>query len=380
MVETLSSALSYRRVIAALAESEERYRVLVEGVTRYAIFMLNPSGIIVTWNRGILDLLGYDRDEIVGRSGSVVFNHTDRASGAFKTELATAKRKGESIFERSNLRKDGTEIRVHDTVTSIRTSAGLLLGFAKVTRRTDLPAGSSVDPDGTELANALASLQLEVEHRRRLEAQLLTAVEEERERLGRDLHDDLSQRLAAIALMIESLRKEIKRDSGANEKKASHIGRLLADTIAVARNLSRGLHPITLTTQGLPTALIELAERVPKEVKFHWPSSKKLSLDPSVALHLYRIAEEAVGNSLKHSEADEIDITLQLVPKRKVTLSIADNGKGLVRAARADGMGLQNMKYRAGVVGGTLRIDTALGRGTTVTCTAPLGPASLHVI
>src|SRR5436309_2846877 len=127
----------YRRVVAALAESEERYRILVEGVRQYAIFMLNPEGTIMTWNRGIHELLGYDREEVVGRSGEMVFNATDRAAGVFKKEMATAKRSGESMIEHSNQCKDGREIRVHDTATSLFNSDGRLLGFAKVTRRLD---------------------------------------------------------------------------------------------------------------------------------------------------------------------------------------------------------------------------------------------------
>ena len=158
MVDTLTSRISYRRVVAALAESEERYRVLVEGVKQYAIFMLNPQGTIVTWNRGIRELLGYEREEIVGHRGSMVFNLADRASRAFQQELAIAKREGESVTERSNVHKDGSEIWVHDTATSLRNSEGILLGFAKVTRRIRFPA--SGDADGIELGNALAALQL----------------------------------------------------------------------------------------------------------------------------------------------------------------------------------------------------------------------------
>ena len=71
----------------------------------------------------------------------------------------------------------------------------------------------------------------------------------------------------------------------------------------MARNLSRGLHPITLANEGLPAALAELAERVPKEVQFKWPKDLRLDLDPAVALHVYRIAEEAVGNAIRHSDA-----------------------------------------------------------------------------
>ena len=85
---------SYRRVVAALAESEDRYRVLVESVRQYAIFMLDAMGIVITWNRGIYELLGYYREEIVGQSGAMLFNAADRAAGVFKEELERAERSG----------------------------------------------------------------------------------------------------------------------------------------------------------------------------------------------------------------------------------------------------------------------------------------------
>ncbi len=81
MTDLATPKPSYRRVVAALVESEERYRILVEGVRRYAIFMLDPKGIIMTWNRGIYELLGYSREEVVGQSGAMVFNSKDRAAG-----------------------------------------------------------------------------------------------------------------------------------------------------------------------------------------------------------------------------------------------------------------------------------------------------------
>src|SRR6476660_7458372 len=90
MKHPITAKPSYRKVVAALVESEERYRTLVEGVRRYAIFMLNPNGIIMTWNRGIYELLGYSREEVVGRSGGMVFNKKDRAAGTFEKELACA--------------------------------------------------------------------------------------------------------------------------------------------------------------------------------------------------------------------------------------------------------------------------------------------------
>ena len=358
---------AYRKVVAALAESEERYRMLVESVRRYAIFMLDSAGIILTWNRGMQELLGYNRDEIVGHSGAVVFN----TPVAFKKELARAKRSGESIAEHLNIRKDGSEVRVHDTTTSLRNLEGRLIGFAKVVRHIDSSNDGKDNIAAIELAKALARIQVEVEHRQRLEAQLLTAVEQERERLGRDLHDDLSQRLAGAALMTRTLAKELKGRSAADREKARALGDLLAEATSVARNLSRGLHPITITAYGLPKALEELAARVPQNVRFSWPSSKKLDLDPSVALHVYRIAEEAVGNAVRHAKANKVTIEMHITPGRKIALTITDDGIGFRRGA-AEGMGLQNMRYRARVIRGTLKIASAPQRGTVVTCILPI--------
>jgi PAS domain S-box-containing protein len=367
MADLATPKPSYRKVVAALVESEERYRVLVEGVRRYAIFMLDPKGIIMTWNRGIFELLGYDRDEVVGQSGRMVLNTKDRAAGGFEKDLKRAERTGESITIRSNIRKDGTEVRVHDTSSALFDSTGVLIGFARVARALDgASKGFELDSDG-ELAKAIARIEVEVEHRRRLEAQLLTAVEQERERLGRDLHDDLSQRLAGISLMLEQVARG-GGDSSADRKKLATMSKLLADAVGVARNLSRGLHPVTLTKNGLPAALAELAARVPKHVEFSWPSGERLDLKKSVALHLYRIAEEAVGNAIKHSEANTITIGLTTPPGSAAILTIKDNGKGFPRVDQPDGMGLQNMKYRAGVIGGRLTINTSPKRGTCVKC------------
>src|SRR5437762_9081307 len=112
---------SYRRVVAALAESEDRYRVLVESVRQYAIFMLDPMGIVITWNRGIYELLGYYREEIVGQSGAMLFNAADRAAGVFKKELERAERSGESTISTQVSTKMGRKFR--STTLRLRCSA-----------------------------------------------------------------------------------------------------------------------------------------------------------------------------------------------------------------------------------------------------------------
>src|SRR5215212_2403172 len=134
MPDQSTSKRAYRKVVAALADSEERYRLLVEGVRRYAIYMLAPDGTVQTWNKGVQELLGYGREEIIGRSGILCFTAEDRAAGCFERELARARDSGESNQDRCALHKDGNRVAVNDIVTALYSSAGALLGFGKVTR------------------------------------------------------------------------------------------------------------------------------------------------------------------------------------------------------------------------------------------------------
>ena len=227
------------------------------------------------------------------------------------------------------------------------------------------------------LASTVARLKGEVQQRRRLEIELLAAVETERQRIGQDLHDDLCQRLGAIALLSGSLAKKV---SVLDEKLGGKVGEipsLITETIGSCRNLARGLHPVTLTSAGLPAALAELAARVPAEVKFHWPDSERIDFEPMLALHLYRIAEEAVTNAVKHAGAKSITIGLAILAGRPV-LEIADDGKGIGQKLKTDGMGLRNMHYRANVIGGELRIEARKGGGTCVRCTLPLRKSVLR--
>jgi signal transduction histidine kinase len=225
--------------------------------------------------------------------------------------------------------------------------------------------------DNLRLASTVAILKGEVEQRRRLEIELLAAVESERQRIGQDLHDDLCQRLGAIALLVGSLAKEV---SVLDEKLGEKVGKipsLVTETIGSCRSLARGLHPVTLASAGLPAALEELAARVPGDVKFHWPHSERIDFEPMLALHLYRIAEEAVTNAVKHAGAESITIGLAILAGRPV-LEIADDGKGIGQKVKTEGMGLRNMQYRANVIGGDLTVEPRKGGGTCVRCTLPL--------
>lgn len=137
------------------------------------------------------------------------------------------------------------------------------------------------------------------------------------------------------------------------------------------RDLARGLHPVTLSSKGLPAALEELAERVPIGVKFEWTRGARIAFEPEVALHLYRIAEEAVGNAVKHADADNITVELEVRAGRPV-LVISDNGKGFGKKLKTKGMGLRNMQFRANAIGAELNVEGRKGGRTRVSCRMPL--------
>lgn len=211
-------------------------------------------------------------------------------------------------------------------------------------------------------------------HRKRLEKEILEISEREQQRIGQDLHDDLGQQLAGIWCLSRVLESSLITQKSPEAKNATEITGLLKNALALTRALARGLHPVALDTGGLSAALVELAQRTSDLFRVRCRSHcQELEVANTVATHLYRIAQEAVTNAVKHGQAKEIEIELSANP-HQILLSIRDYGTGLpedLDPARP-GMGLRIMNYRAGMIGGILKIDGCLtGGGTLVTCTLP---------
>jgi two-component system sensor histidine kinase UhpB len=137
----------------------------------------------------------------------------------------------------------------------------------------------------------------------------------------------------------------------------------------MARDLARGLHPMELGVSGLPSALRELCSRLSYDVSCRCDSPRSLRIDENTGVDLYRIAQEAVTNSMKHAKASEITISLERT-KGAIVLTVSDDGQGKRR--RGHGLGTLIMQYRAHAIGGTLKVESTQSRGTTVTCRVPL--------
>lgn len=231
-----------------------------------------------------------------------------------------------------------------------------------------LPAVVKRTLAGLEQEKALTAAQ--VEHKR-LEHEVLAVSERERHTIGADLHDGLGQQLTAIELMCAML----KADAAGNPamtKSLDLMSRMLREAIAQTRFLARGLVPVGSDADALQIGLTELAERTNAlgtlRCTFDCPEPITVS-DPFAAGHLYRIAQEAVNNAVKHAKARHVTIGLRKT-EDALRLEIADDGIGFTR--KRTGLGLGVMQHRAKVIGADLSITSKRGEGARIVCRLPL--------
>jgi PAS domain S-box-containing protein len=218
------------------------------------------------------------------------------------------------------------------------------------------------------------AVAVNVTDRRRLERQIMEISDREQANIGQELHDGLCQQLVSLAFDANALKADLSASS-TQARTAERIADLLDLAITEARQLARGLFPIRLQAEGLPPALEELArttrERTGLECRFE--SGSIPSIEGKVAAtHLYRIAQEAVSNAVRHSRAKAIWLRLS-GSNGQLSLEIEDNGVGLPQNAQreAGGMGLHIMDYRARAIGGRLSLNQGANAGTRVCCCVP---------
>ena len=224
-----------------------------------------------------------------------------------------------------------------------------------------------------------ADLTREIAQRKNLERGMLESAERERRRIGRDIHDGLCQQLTGTALAGQALSERLAQEGRPEAGDTSRIVEHIEDAISAARNLAKGLNPVELQADGLMQALEEFATTTTElssvPCRFECESPVLLR-SPTIALHLYRIAQEAVSNALKHSGASEIVVRLDH-SDTGVKLTVRDNGRGMPAARYlGEGMGLRSMAERAEVIGAELDIGRRWNGGTDIACTVPLAMES----
>lgn len=216
------------------------------------------------------------------------------------------------------------------------------------------------------------AIRTDITEHKRLEQEVLQISELEQRRIGQDLHDGICQQLAGIEFKLQALAENLSTKSQAAE--VGLIAARVREAMAETRSLARGLSPVVLESEGLMSALAKLAgdtgELFDAQCRFE-NESPVLVHNHAAATHLYRIAQEAVTNAIKHGKAKSIEIRLTSDSER-IVLSIRDNGIGLSQHAEiGKGMGLHIMKYRASMIGAEVSLQTPAGGGTAVTCSLP---------
>jgi signal transduction histidine kinase len=215
-----------------------------------------------------------------------------------------------------------------------------------------------------------AALERETAERRRLDQEIAHVADRERRRLGRDLHDKLGQHLTGTALAAQVLKQKLAARSAPEVAEAEKLVRYVEDGIDLTRSLARGFFSPELDADGLIVALHDLAEKTRERCGINCVFNVDNSIrirDSTIANQLYRIAREAVTNSVKHAAAKRIDIRLGK-GDAALCLTIIDDGLGFPDKPRSGGLGLRLMRHAAALSGATFDVRRNSKSGTIVTC------------
>jgi signal transduction histidine kinase len=231
-------------------------------------------------------------------------------------------------------------------------------------------AGRSVKRQRDEARSRIELL----ERSQQLEEEIIDISEREQQRIGRDLHDGVCQYLAAIGFTASMLKQELEKTSPSHASRIGEVASHLRDAATRVRELARGLSPVDRDEGGLESALEELASGTAKltgiSCSFVCPSPVP-NLESAPAIHLFRIAQEAVSNALTHGRAKTVVIALD-AGDGACSLRVSDDGVGFIPSnTERKGMGLSIMRYRARMIGGELEIQPNSPTGTVVVCTIP---------
>jgi two-component system CheB/CheR fusion protein len=273
VVATFIDITRRRQTEEELRESEERFRLLVEGAPDYAMFLLEPDSKIIYWSAGAEKIFGWTAEEAVGQEGCLIFTPEDRAHGVVEKEIATAREKGHAPDRRWHLRKDGSRLWIDGVMRRLDHNDGTLRGFAKIARdateahqieKKIVHARDELEQRVLERTNDLLATNTELERamkeREQLERQLLDISEREKRRIGQDLHDIVCQELTATALFLKSAANKSK-DPTASES-LNEAAQIVNRNVTLARDLARGFQPVELSGGALTAALQSLAGQI----------------------------------------------------------------------------------------------------------------------
>ena len=352
------------------------FRLLVDSVRDYAIFVLSPDGNVLTWNQGAQALKGYSREDIIGQHFSKFYLPEAVQSGWPTRELAIAKKEGRFADEGWRVRKDGSAFWALVIITALRDSRGELSGFAKITRDMTEQRNTADRINGlnrelrnkiTELDESRRIIELRTLQLQKLSGQVLHVQDEERRRIARELHDDLGQQLSLLRMVLSQNKNE-EADQIANSALAS------------VRNLSYLLHPPLLDETGLRAALDWFIDGVTKrsgiQIVLTIRPQDFPRLSGEIETAIFRVIQEALTNVVRHAKTESARVELDKQADL-VVVRVRDYGQGLpaevagLQLTNRLGVGITGMRERIRQFGGELMV-TRSEPGTLVEAQIPL--------
>ncbi len=313
------------------------------------ILLVNDKGLIVHLNPRGQAIFGYGMEELVGKPMEILIPervrnmHVQHRASFMADPKARVMGKGRYLF---GLHKDGHEVPVEIGLVPLKTAQGMMV-LATVL-------------DITAIAE-----------NKQLEQDLLHVIEMEQKRIGQDLHDSLGQQLLAVSFLCNVLKKKLAAGTMPDASEAAHIEDLLSEAKTNVRKLTRGLYAGDLEARGLGACLKDMTEHMQEmaliSCKFEGDATLVVA-DRSKSENLFRMAQEALNNAVRHSRAKHIVISLHR-EAQQLTLSVRDDGMGFAHEeAKNKGLGLRSMRYRANAIGGSFEIASRSKGGTEVRC------------
>jgi two-component system CheB/CheR fusion protein len=362
-----------KRVNQALCESEAMVRALVETLIR-AILVIDGTGKIVMVNAAAETMFGYHRDQLEGQTLELLLperlRDMHRAYRAHYFEAPKIRLMGEGLSIVGQ-RKDGSEFPAEVSLSYIQASSGLLA----VAFVTDLTKQRETEK---ALAEKEQALRLSEQQLQTFTGSLITAQEEERARLAGELHDDLNQRLTALALRAAKAEEQLRDSPGDLRDQISAFRITVEELSDDVRHLAQQLHPSVLQHFGLAKALGSYCEEFAalKNLQIHYRQRNiPETIPPEISLCLYRVAQESLTNVANHSGAKIASVVL-VGSADNIQLVVNDDGVGFDPddAASQFGLGLVSMRERLRLVGGRLSIKARPRGGTRIEAIASLAP------
>jgi PAS domain S-box-containing protein len=320
-----------------------------------AIIYQDLNGVITSWNTGAQRIFGYSEAEVLGSPITILLS-PDLVDE--KTMILERLKRGQSLehYETTRIHKDGKRIEVSLSVLPVTDSTGKVVGFCSIKR--DITDRKLADEALADVTRKLVGIE-----------------EEERRRIGRDLHDDIGQRVAMLAVEIDRLSNDAPGTAEELHRRLDEVRREITETSKAVSSISHQLHSPQLEYLGVVAAMRsfcrEFAEQRRVKIEFTHNDIPQVS-SPEVSLCLFRILQEALNNAAKHSNARQFEVKLSC-SGNELHMTVTDRGTGFDAEAAMNkgGLGLISMRERVRTVNGTIAIESKLMGGTTIHVRVP---------